>query len=167
MYDLLYELTPYAPLVILIAAFLDVFFITGYLLYGFAMAGSVAMMYSSGMISAEVLITSAFIGTYTGNLTNFAIGHFFSECAFIRKHLKLKQIDKTRQLLKEQRLFVFMAICRSITFIRPAYSLLLGTLGIKKRKFIFYEAIIAFCWVTFWVLVIIFGESFISNYLSK
>ena len=93
LYDSIYAVSHYAPLVIVVAACLDIFFMTGLLLYGIAMMSTVGMMHMSGMISTEELLLSAFAGTVIGNVTNYWYGRLFGETAFIKKRLESKRLQ--------------------------------------------------------------------------
>ncbi len=167
MLDALYEFSHYAPLVIFVASILDIFFISGYIFYGFAMATTVAVMHAGGMISTEMLVVSALAGTIIGNSTNFMAGRLFSQSGFVQRRLANVHIEKARNVLQHKGLFVFMAICRSVTFLRPAYALLLGTIKTPAKKFFLFEVIIASCWIAFWTTVIISGETIVSSFFAK
>ena len=87
MYDTLYQLSHHAPLVIFMASVLDIFFLSGYILYGDATLGAVAMMHMSGMITVPEIIIAAVIGTVFGNQINYWLGHFFSTTTVIKKRI--------------------------------------------------------------------------------
>jgi len=158
MYELLVELTPYAPFVVLVATFLDSFFLSGYFLYGAAMMGSVLMMHASGIISIPMLIITAFTGTIAASTVNFWVGRFCSEAPFVAQRLHGPRVNQARTFLRTRGLFVFMTVGRFVTFTRPIYALIIGTLEIRFRRFIIYECAIAFFWVCFWMFVILQGE---------
>tara|TARA_B100000508_G_scaffold98236_1_gene77079 strand:+ start:812 stop:1309 length:498 start_codon:yes stop_codon:yes gene_type:complete len=165
MEELIYQFSPYAPAAILIAAALDIFFITGYILYGFAMLASVLMMYTSGMIGAEAILITAFLGTTIGNSINYWIGRFFGETEFVRKRLTQPRAQKARHFLQHRGLIIFMVIGRFITFTRPMYALILGSMRIKFRRFLMYEIPLAFFWVAFWLFIILQGEEVVRSAL--
>lgn len=166
LYDTIYQLSHYAPLVILIAALLDIFFMTGLILYGAAMMSTVLMLHMSGMISTQELIVSAFIGTTIGNILNYWTGRLFGETAFIQNRLDTPRLRKTKHFLQSRGLIVFMTTGRFITFTRPLYALLLGSLQIKFSRFLAVELPLALFWVTFWLLVILEGEYLIERFWS-
>lgn len=161
MYEILYELSPYAPVVVFVATTLDIVFLTGYLLYGGAMMASVLMMYTSGMISAPMIVLSAYAGTMLGNIINFYAGRFFGETKLVQKRLDHPKVEKARDFLRTKGLFLFMFVGRFVTFTRPLYALVLGTLDIRFRRFILYEATIALFWICFWLYVILEGGALI------
>lgn len=165
MEEFIYQLSPYAPAAILIAAALDIFFITGYILYGFAMLTSVLMMYTTGMISAEAILVAAFLGTMTGNTTNYWVGRLFGETKFVTKRLAQPRAQKARHFLQNRGLIIFMVIGRFITFTRPMYALILGSMRIRFRRFLMYEIPLAFFWVAFWLFIILQGEEVVRNAL--
>lgn len=159
MEDLIYSLIPYAPLTVFFASFLDIFFLTGLILYGGAMLGMVLMMLSTGMISVEVLILSAYAGTITGNITNYWIGRLWGETEFIKNKMSNPKIHKIQQRMRSNNLTFFIFITRFITFTRPLYALALGTFEIKFRKFILNELVIALVWIVFWLTTILQGQN--------
>ncbi|MCA9356714.1 VTT domain-containing protein [Candidatus Kaiserbacteria bacterium] len=121
------------------------------------MMGSVAMMYANHMISLEAIIISAFSGTLLGNTLNFLVGQYFSEKEFVKRKLSHPRVASARNLLESRGLFLFMLVSRFITFTRPLYAILLGSLGIKYYRFIIYELFIALFWVVFWLMIIVKG----------
>jgi len=158
MYDALYELSHYAPLVIFIASVLDIFFITGYILYGGATLGAVGMMHATGMITVPEIIISALTGTLLGNQINYWSGRFFHTTAFISKRLDSSRAQKAEGFLRSRGLFIFMTIGRFVTFFRPIHGLIIGTFNIKLRRFLAYDIILSFFWVVIWLAVLLFGE---------
>lgn len=163
MEELIYQLSPYAPAAILIAAALDIFFITGYVLYGFAMLSSVLMMHTTGMISAETILMSAFTGTVLGNSTNYWVGRLFGETEFVKKRLEHPRMQKARHFLQHRGLVIYMFIGRFVTFTRPFYAVLLGSMRIKFRRFLMYEIPLAFFWVAFWLFIILQSEAALKS----
>lgn len=161
MIEHLYEFSHYAPLVILIATILDIFFLTGYIFYGFAMLSVVSMMLMTNMISPLTILVVASIGTITGNLINYFIGHYLSNTKVVIHHLNKPKINKIRNRIKGEKLFILIAVCRFITFLRPAYALLLGTMKVNTRKFVIYEVVVSLVWVTFWLTVMTQAENLI------
>lgn len=157
--DTVYELSHYAPLVILVATFLDMLIFTGYILYGAAMLGSVLMLHATGIISTEALLISAYAGTMIGSACNYLIGRFLGKTVYIQRILSHPRVTKVEQYLTDRGLFIFMFTARFITFVRPVYAVLLGSMKISARRFFLYEAIIAFVWVSFWLFIIIRGEA--------
>lgn len=158
LYDTLYNLSHYAPIVILIAAALDIFFVTGLFLYGFAMLSTVGMLHATGMISTQALIVSAFIGTVSGNICNYWAGRLFNNTRFIQSKLESKQAKRAQSFLNSRSLFLYMIVGRFITFTRPLYALLLGSLQVSFRTFLSREIPLALFWVTFWIVIILQGE---------
>ncbi len=159
MLEFIYSLSEYAPFVIFVASVFDIFFATGLVLYGAAMLGSIAMMYTSGMITLELIIISAYMGTLLGNILNFFSGYYFAENKHVASKLQHPKIQTARKFLQSRGLFLFMLVCRFVAVSRPLYALLIGSLHIKFRRFIFYELIIAFFWVIFWLFILMQGEN--------
>lgn len=166
LYEAIYQFSHYSPLVILVAAALDIFFLTGLLLYGVAMMSTVLMMHMTGMIGTEALIASAFLGTLSGNLVNYWVGRWFSETEFMRTRLARPRYQRAREQLRTQGLTWFMIIGRFITFTRPLYALLLGSARVSFKRFLWREVPLAFCWVTFWLLIILQGEEWFARFTS-
>ena len=157
-YDSLYEVSHYAPLVIFIATVLDIFFITGYIFYGAAMLSSVLALHMSGMIGTEALLVVAFFGTVIGNSVNYWVGRLFGQTAFVQKRLQHPRAQKAEGFLRTRGLTLYMVIGRFITFTRPLYALILGSMSIRFDRFLIREIPLAFFWVSFWLLVILQGE---------
>jgi len=149
------EFTSYTPIFIFLATILDVFFITGYIFYGFAMLSTVGVLILSGSISMSELIIAGSLGTILGNYINFFIGKKFGSSKYIQKHLEHKYVKKIHSLIQNHNLILLMCICRFVTFLRPAYALVLGTLDVSTKRFILYESIISIVWITFWITVIV------------
>jgi membrane protein DedA with SNARE-associated domain len=166
MYELLYELSPYTPLVVLLASVLDVFFVSGYVLYGAAMMGSVLIMHTTDMISTPALFLSAYIGTVSGSVLNFWAGRAFSTHPVVARRLAGPNAQKAQRLLQTRGLFWFICIGRFITLTRPLYGLIIGTLNIRFRRFFVYESGIAFVWISFWLYIILRGEDLARTVLS-
>lgn len=157
MFELINNLSPYAPFVIAIASFLDIFFATGLILYGAAMMGSIAMMYGTGIISFEAIVISSFLGTLSGNCLNYLAGRKFSKTRMIKKKLDHPKVKNFTEMLNNHGLLLFIAVSRFIAITRPLYAILIGSLHISFLRFFIYESIIAFAWVCFWLLIIIEG----------
>ncbi|MCD5381194.1 MAG: VTT domain-containing protein [Candidatus Pacebacteria bacterium] len=157
MLELIQQFAPYAPFIIFMAAALDIFFVTGLILYGAAMISTIAAMYAGGLISLEMIALSAYIGTVFGNTINYGAGRLFKEAPFVAKRLQQPSFTKARSMLQNRGLPIFMVVSRFIALIRPLYALLLGSLEISFKRFIFYELVIALFWVTFWMFIIIKG----------
>ena len=158
LYETIYSVSHYAPLVIIVAAILDIFFMSGLILYGVAMLSTVGMMHMSGMISTGELIASAFVGTTVGNTANYWVGRLFGETAYIQRKLQTPKIEKAQSFLRTRGLLVFMIIGRFITFTRPLYAVVLGSMQIRFHRFIIREIPLALFWVTFWLLILLEGE---------
>ena len=161
-----YELSHYAPLVVLVATILDILIFTGYIFYGFAMLSSILVLHTAGMISTEALFISAYFGTLLGNTGNYLIGWFLGNTTYVQKKLSHQRVVTVKRYLSNHGLFVFMVTGRCITFTRPMYALLLGSMNISPRRFFLYETIIAFVWVSFWLLVIIEGEALYVRFFA-
>jgi membrane-associated protein len=158
MFDLLYAIAPYAPVVILLAAFLDIFFISGYILYGGATLAVVGMMYMTGMITIPEIIATALTGTLLGNQVNYWIGRSFHNVSFITKKLSTPHAQKAEHFLRSHGLLLYMLLGNFITFFRPIHGLILGTFNISWWRFFSYDLIISFVWVIFWLMLILYGE---------
>lgn len=167
MIESLYELAPYAPIVLFIAAALDIFFVTGLVLYGAAMLSSVAVLHASGMISATGIAISALLGTLCGNVVNFYCGRLFAETKFIQQRVEHPSTLRARNILKTNGLLFYILIGRFVTFTRPLYGVLAGSLRINARRFFFYEVIIAAFWIIFWLNIILQGEKIFLNIISN
>jgi membrane protein DedA with SNARE-associated domain len=164
--EAIYQLSPYAPVVIFIASILDIFFLTGFILYGAAMLGSVAMMYTTGIISAELIVISAYTGTLLGNTINFYTGKFFGDVAIVRNKLQHPRMQQIKNYLDGHNLWLYVFVCRFFTFSRPLYALLAGSLDISFKQFFTKELIVAFVWVSLWLVILIQGEATYSHYFG-
>ena len=165
MWEIIYQLAPYAPLMIFVAAVSDIFFITGLFLYGAAMMSSIAMMYSMGMISLEALLLASYSGTLVGNTLNYWSGRIFDKAPVVEQKLQHPKIQKGREFLRTKGLFFYILICRFFMFTRPLYALVLGSLRINYRRFIFYESIVALAWVALWTAVLVKGEAVVREFV--
>jgi membrane protein DedA with SNARE-associated domain len=163
MFELIQQFASYAPAVIFIASVLDIFFVTGLFLYGAAMLGSIAMMYSTGMITLEMIIVSSYLGTLLGNSLNYFSGRMFDKAPFIERKLQHPKVQKVRKLLQTKSLFIYILVCRFIAVSRPLYALVLGSLKVNFGRFILYESLVALAWVIFWLFILVQGESLFSH----
>lgn len=163
MFELIQQFSAYAPLIIFVAATLDILFLTGLILYGAAMIGSIGAMYSTGMISVEMIILSSYCGTVFGNCLNYGAGHIFREAPFISNKLNDPKVQKVKSILDKRSLPLFMVISRFIALIRPLYALVLGSLDISFKRFLFFELIIALFWVLFWLFIIVQGTKIFES----
>ncbi len=161
MAEALTALLPYTPLLIFVAAFLDVFCLTGLFLYGGAMLGSVAALLIAGAISPIEVTVAATLGTLFGSTTNFFIGYFGAQVPFVEKLLQKKGAKKIKDFTVRRHLFITIVVGRFITLARPLYGLVLGTLHTKPRRFFMYEIPVVFFWVVIWLGVLIQGEKLI------
>lgn len=155
--DLLYTLTPFAPLMIVIASFLDTFIGTGYLLYGFTMLATVSMLYLEGTVSLPEIIIAAFLGTTLASVTNYSIGRWWSQTQFVQARMNSAPVLKLTQLLDQYGSWWFILIGRFTTFLRPSYAFVLGTFKRPLQRFLLFEGIIALIWVSFWIVLITLG----------
>jgi len=167
MYEFLYQLSHHAPLVIFMASVLDVFFLSGYILYGLATLGAVAMMHMSGMITVPEIIVAAVIGTVFGNQINYWLGRFFSTTIFIKKRIDTPRAQKAAAFLKTRGLLIYMIIGRFVTFFRPIHGVILGTLNINPYRVFIYDIILSILWVSLWLWVLLSGEFAIDALLTN
>ena len=65
---------------------------------------------------------------------------------------------KIKNFTVKKHLFIVMFVGRFITFTRPLYGVVLGTLQTKPSRFFMYEIPIVFFWVVVWLLILIQGE---------
>lgn len=158
MSELIYELSHYAPLVIFVAATLDIFFLSGYILYGGATLGAIGMMHMSGMISVPEIIAAALTGTLFGNQINYWVGRLFNTTSFVQKRLETKRAQKAFGWLRSRGLLSYMVVGRFITFFRPIHAVILGAFNIRWHRFVSYDIPLSFIWVTFWLTIILYGE---------
>lgn len=166
MYDFIYGLSHYAPLVIFVAATLDIFFISGYILYGGATLGAIGMMHMSGMISIPEILIAALLGTLTGNQLNYWAGRLFRHSAFIERRLKTPRGEKAERFLRTRGLLPFMVIGRFVTFFRPIHGVILGSFNIRIARVLIYDAVLSFLWVSFWLTIILYGEKIYLHFFA-
>lgn len=164
LYDWLFHLSPFTPLIVCAATVLDIFFLTGFIFYGAAMMSAILMLLMTNMISVEALLISAFIGSTLGNVVNYWVGRSFGTTEFVTKRLQNQKIQRFEQFLERRGLLVFMIVGRFITFTRPLYALLLGSLGVSFRRFLVRELPLTLVWVSFWLWVILQGESVLTKW---
>ena len=164
--NLVLLLSPYAVFAIFTASTLDIFFVTGLFLYGAAMLSSIAMMYSAGMITLEMIVISAYAGTVFGNTLNYGAGRLFNKATIVSKKLDHPKVETARSFLQDRGLFIYILICRFIAVTRPLYALLLGSLKIKFWRFLVYELFVAFFCIMFWLFLIIQGEALFSRFFG-
>jgi membrane protein DedA with SNARE-associated domain len=167
MYEALYQLSHHAPLVIFIASVLDVFFLSGYILYGLATLSAVAMMHMSGMITVPEIIIAAVAGTVLGNQINYWLGRFFSTTAFIKKRIDTPRAQNATVFLQTKGLLVYMIIGRFVTFFRPIHGLILGTLNINPYRVLIYDLILSTLWVSVWLWVLLSGAFALETLFTK
>jgi membrane protein DedA with SNARE-associated domain len=148
----------YAPAVVFAAGFFDTLFLTGYFLFGFALMGSVAMLYATGTITVYEILIAAYLGTFSGSLTNFFIGYYFGERVWVQRALTHQRAKKVHEVIVRQHLFVAMFIGRFLGLTRPLYALALGALRVNPTRFAHYELSIAFIWASMWTGVLLFGK---------
>ncbi len=156
-------LSQYGFILIIFAAYIDEFFLTGYFLYGFALIGSIAMLYATDMVSIYEIFVGACIGTILASFTNYFIGYHFGNTPYIQKLTSGKRITWMREKLEHNGMFLFILVCRFVTITRPIYALLLGTLRVPTKRFIIFEIIVGTVWISFWTAVLIFGAETLSK----
>jgi len=155
-----------APLIILVAAYLDTFMFTGYFLYGFAMLSAVSMLHLSGAITAPEIIIVGWLGTAAASITNYTIGYLGGAAAKRQQEKILAgRLKRLQPYLYGGRMWLVILVGRSITFTRPAYGFLLGAAHAAPARFIIFELIISLLWVTFWIFIILLGESLLTRLL--
>jgi len=148
------------------ASVLDIFFLSGYILYGVATLGAVAMMHMSGMITVPEIIIAAVIGTVFGNQINYWLGHFFSTTTVIKKRINSPRAQKAKIFLENKGLLVFMVVGRFVTFFRPIHGLILGALNINPYRVIFYDIILSTLWVSVWLWLLLYGEVALDTFFN-
>jgi len=166
MYESLYQLSHHAPLVIFTASILDVFFLSGYILYGLATLGAVAMMHLSGMVTVPEIIMAAVTGTVFGNQLNYWIGRFFSTTTFIKKRISSPRAQRAQAFLQTKGLLVYMIIGRFVTFFRPIHGVILGALNINPCRVLTYDILLSIVWVSVWLWVLLSGEFAIDRFFN-
>lgn len=158
----LYALKPVAPLMVMVAAFLDTFVGTGYLLYGFAMLSSVGMLLLQEMVSVPAVFVAASTGTIAASCVNFGLGRYCSHWRFVQRRSHSRPVLTLNHYLDRYGNWWFILFGRYITVLRPSYGLVLGLLGRPWHRFLRYEIPIALLWVGFWLAVIIYGTSLLT-----
>ena len=110
MFELIEQFAPYSPLVIFFASIFDIFFATGLFLYGAAMMGSIAMMYTTGMITIPEIIIASYAGTLIGNSLNYLSGRLFDKAPIVERKLQHPKIQKIKGYLQTKGLFLYILI---------------------------------------------------------
>lgn len=157
------QISEFAGLFILGGAFIDVFFATGYIFYGFALMTAVTMLHAMGKVTILEIIIVAYIGTLLASYVNYAIGYFFGNTTQMQKLLRGQRGQQITKRLQGQGLFFVMFICRFVTLLRPLYMLILGIAHIDTKRVFWIEAVNALVWVVFWVIVLVAGEEIIMR----
>jgi len=163
MYEVVYQLSHYAPVMVFVASVLDIFFLTGFVLYGGATLGVVAMMHMTGMITVPEIIMAALAGTIIGNQMNYWTGRYFYTITFVQKRIEGARARKAEEFLRTRGLLLFMIVGRFVTFFRPLHGLIIGTFNIKLQRFLVYDLVLSFLWVVIWLAVLLFGEDLFSR----
>ena len=107
----------------------------------------------------NMIIITSFAGTIVGNVLNYLVGRIFNRSSFVINRMNNLKAQKAREVLRSRGLFIYILVCRFIAVTRPLYALLLGGFGIKFRRFIIYEMLIAFAWTIFWLFILVQGEA--------
>ncbi len=147
------------------ASVLDVFFLSGYILYGIATLSAVAMMHMSGMISVPEIIIAAVAGTVFGNQINYWIGRLFSTTKMIEQRIDSPRAKKAKIFLETKGLLIYMIVGRFVTFFRPIHGLILGTLNISPYRVLIYDIALSILWVSLWLWVLLSSELTIKTFL--
>ena len=148
----------YAPLALVVSGFVEVFFVTGYIIYGFALSSAVVVLHAAGQITYLEIIIYSYIGTLLGSYANFATGWFLADWPIARKFTDSPKALQIRAALIKHNLFMAMTVCRFVTILRPACMIMLGTLKLPPKRVLIYEAIIAFVWVVLWSTILVLGS---------
>jgi len=165
MAEFLMALWPYVPLILFVAAFLDVLCFTGLFIYGGAMVGGVLAFYLSGAVTVPEIVVSSTIGTLAGSSVNFYLGRYLGHHPRIKVFLEKPRAKKLTHFLTTKPLWLVILIGRFITLARPLYGLALGAAGTSPKKFFMYEVPIVIFWVALWLFILIQGEMIVSEWL--
>ena len=163
MVEIFNDFIVYVPVALFFAAIIDIFFLTGLLFYGGTTLGAIGLLYSSGAIGFGEIVIATYAGTLLGNSVNFYSGRLFGETPVVARKLSNPKVQKAQQFLRTRGLFLYILIGRFTAVTRPLYALLLGSLQIKYRRFIIYEACIALFWVVLWLLIVTNSIDFIKT----
>ena len=148
------------------ASVLDIFFLSGYILYGVATLGAVAVMHMTGMITVTEIIIAAVVGTIFGNQINYWLGRLFNTTSFIKKRIDTPRAQKAQMFLQTKGLLVYMAIGRFVTFFRPIHGVILGALNVSWKRVIVYDVLLSTLWVSVWLWLLLYGEIALDTFFN-
>ena len=142
---------------IALAAFVDVFFLTGIWFSGTFVLIIVGTAYARGDVTFWTIIPVTFVVTLLTNYGNFLLGKHGSHIPIINRQLDKPHAEAFRQKIESlspKSLFGTMFVARFVGVIRPFYALVLGASNVNTARFLYNETILALAWTLAWSLFV-------------
>ena len=139
---------------LLIAAFIDVFFVTGIFFSGLFLLAMVGTLYTTGEIGLWETIPFLWVGSWLGNLSNFFAGKQLTHLSVVRRTLANPRVAKLQERASGIHFVSFVGlvlISRALGMVRPFYGLAFGAADIKTIRFVTAETIAVSIWVFSWI----------------
>ena len=127
---------------------------------GAPVPGETLLVFSSalaarGELSWPTLFAAAWAGAVIGDNTGFAIGRYAGRELIARYGARIglgaERLDKVEAIFKKYGPLT-VAFARFVAFLRQLNGPVAGTLDMRWRRFLMFEALGAAMWVTMWML---------------
>jgi membrane-associated protein len=157
---------------IYVILFLVIFCETGLVLTPFLPSDSLlfatATIASTGKINSFIIFPLFFLASVMGDNSNYCIGHFLSDRVLQHKKIpfvKIEHIDKTHKFFEIYGNKAII-IAKFMPIVRTLAPLIAGVGSMSYRKFIAFDLIACFLWVTvFYGMGLLVGKA-IGNHFS-
>jgi len=134
-------------LIVFLVAFIECFAVVGLVIPGTVLMTAIGALLGSHVISAEIVLSAAFLGSFLGDITSFFIGYHY------REHLRdMWPFKFYPYLLQKGETFFYrhggkgVFIGRFIGPIRPLLPIIAGMLNMKPWRFLLADGLSAVFW---------------------
>lgn len=158
-------ITNFGVVGILVAAFIDVFFVSGVVFNGLLLFGVATTFFAADLASPVEIFVLAFFGTTAASMTNFAAGTLLRNTERMTKIRKTKAGIYITEVMTGRGLLPSIFVLRFFTLSRPIYGCLYGSSGVSLNRFFVAEVTVSLIWTAFWTFVLVGGYSSVEEFL--
>jgi membrane protein DedA with SNARE-associated domain/membrane-associated phospholipid phosphatase len=139
--------------IVFLVAFIECLAVVGMVIPGTMIMTAIGALLGSHVISAEIVLSAAFLGSYLGDITSFFIGYHY------REHLRdMWPFKFYPNLLQKGETFFYrhggkgVFIGRFVGPIRPLLPIIAGMLNMKPWRFLIADGLSAVFWAPVYML---------------
>lgn len=152
---------------LIFAAAADSFFLSGWLFLGTAVMGTAIPLFATQTVSILEVAVCCAVGSFLGSFSSFMSGRQLKRVPFVERQLKKKAVAKVEnKIAAAPSLLTAVFLGKFVGYLRPFYSLVIGTSPVSIAKYARAEAAASICWSTTWSIVLYLGVETFGDFLD-